>query len=1603
MQLLTQPKPIFSTTWQHFQELLDLLPLAHLSVTLRIERFVQYRQRLMSEASEPAQTVLEKNVEELSQKILNYERRTSLEEAKLHIFLRSFSITEYGRCVIGLAGVLELSIGEIRQCLSKCSSTEREIQTFGSWMEILDQAVKDDENSDYIARSGGHILLVAMLNHENDQIQNWAAQVVSSMINRTNTSFPRRNKEIDIQPCKWPVIFRLPPNSCRSERSESTQVKDGSESPLDQACIAGEHGPDAIYIRQVTMRMKSHANTGYLLWGASLLLARWIQLEWKRFTGKHVLEVGSGLGLAGIVAARYSEFTELTDCQEDTLHALRYNVALNSDFIQDNHLSDYSKRVQVNPLDWNHLDKYRASVTQTYQRGGFDVIIASDIICDSSTADGFVRCIRRLLNPVDGIAILINATKHSRFGVEYLHNLLSSSNLKYTIALLNEDYHNQELLSYESDGLAYELSLLQNMDCCRNPQQYQFPLRIHIKDTPKYAFLVVLKYMYCNDVDEIFQGAKDYPKLHKAVFWKEILATAYRYKVPKLLEVCVRQLVSLIETSRDEDSSDQAKAANAFELFIFVDDLVSKTTHESDLCEKWHYDDQISYLQEKCMFQLSNANEETIMMLLHSETGRKCPTNRILKVLDRRFASPLKKAVQFQLSQVVHELLRTGETSNQMTGKELENAFDVALEQNNELILRRILVTSDAPAIVLTDKRIPVFLLACASGNTSYCQSLVLKRVVNVSETSTLENIDKTLLQQYGYRQTPLHVACRHGHVNVISFLLDHHAELNYTDMEGNTALHLCRDGESAKALIDTAVSLSVDSTNVRGQTPLHIAATNGLVDVVHILLHRGAEHPLKDDQGQTPFMAATAHGHIDVCSTLLKFYSQKLGINVSKDGSATRMKPALISFDINQTDIKSNTALHLAVMSTKCSHALLELLLKSGADPNQLNWLGYTPLHLFCSHKRGPAAVVELLLDWKVDIDAQGLDGNTALHFAVGHASETTAIALVIAGARVDLLDKAGRSVLDLAERTNQGVMIVPLVRNIVKPPTWDTQSVQSNDCASCHIFFTDFIVLEVSAAGFEFQIGAHASWTCAQLLKATETEYRRQFPNCQVPALNVVYNWATAVHLDLNHRIACCCSNFDKVELGFSAARVTNEGGKMVENQVLTPHSTTPIKDDACFDIIFHRLPLGFTLKHEDDGVQVANTYPNTAAMHYRRLVSGVRLIRIGEVSVENFDLRQVHELIKHTEFPIQIRFRSSDAFLGMKTCMVGNNTLNSNQVDCKKGNKRVLHAKSATSKYIHPGQAPEANEEYSSEAQNDTTRQHDATSGRGNVKGLAHTNTIKVQSTLSMTNEHTGRLVSAKFHSNAKQKSLHGRNSRSKEAETRPSGADGGHGDDNAEEYIICRIKSLQKELIKKHEEAKQIALELELYHERLTNIRKTSENIEFNSSEIPKLNGCIKLQLTSEALDHLDKSAGLPPKSGARHNHDNASSVSGYSKNSWVSGKGKNLRSQRRSRKMTREDDASQCSSASSRKSNSRQSTDSRYSYIPQHYSSAPTMYDYPTSLSSRGAVIDRARVNRDSFITRNDVPGVGYYDIKIKDRVKGGEIGDSDRILPWSST
>ncbi|KAJ8524144.1 hypothetical protein ON010_g16974 [Phytophthora cinnamomi] len=172
---------------------------------------------------------------------------------------------------------------------------------------LLAKTVVDEDNATFIARIGAHPLLMRLMEHENEDIQEAAAEVVTSCTSSPSAiTFPHRVRQVGEVERLWPRGVPLPFDT----RDNAPKNEDGTQGTLE------------VLIRQVPTRMTGQRKTGYLLWGAAFVLARWIHMHRELFEGKSVIEVGSGLGLGGIVAARYATHTTLTDYQSDTCTAL---------------------------------------------------------------------------------------------------------------------------------------------------------------------------------------------------------------------------------------------------------------------------------------------------------------------------------------------------------------------------------------------------------------------------------------------------------------------------------------------------------------------------------------------------------------------------------------------------------------------------------------------------------------------------------------------------------------------------------------------------------------------------------------------------------------------------------------------------------------------------------------------------------------------------------------------------------------------------------------------------------------------------------------------------------------------------------------------------------------------------------------------------------------------------------------------------------------------------------------------------------------------------------------------------------------------------------
>ncbi|GAB6027875.1 hypothetical protein CHUAL_002089 [Chamberlinius hualienensis] len=243
-----------------------------------------------------------------------------------------------------------------------------------------------------------------------------------------------------------------------------------------------------------------------------------------------------------------------------------------------------------------------------------------------------------------------------------------------------------------------------------------------------------------------------------------------------------------------------------------------------------------------------------------------------------------------------------------------------------------------------------------------------------------------------------LHLAAERGHKDVVDELLRNQAFVNARSKVGITPLHLAAMNgytELVKSLLKNHGAI-LDATTLNKQTPLHMAAEKGQLDVCNCLLELKADPNAVDQQGQTPLHLAAENDHSDVVKLFLKYRPEL--VTMANTGGSTCAHIAAMkgSVEVIKELMKSNKAvvingrlkateslpIHLAAEG---GHAdVVKILLEAGASGTDENKEGHTPLHL--AGKFGHVNVLEVLrssVSLRISSKKTGL---TALHVAAYH-----------------------------------------------------------------------------------------------------------------------------------------------------------------------------------------------------------------------------------------------------------------------------------------------------------------------------------------------------------------------------------------------------------------------------------------------------------------------------------------------------------------------------------------------------------------------------------------------------------------------------------------
>ena len=327
-----------------------------------------------------------------------------------------------------------------------------------------------------------------------------------------------------------------------------------------------------------------------------------------------------------------------------------------------------------------------------------------------------------------------------------------------------------------------------------------------------------------------------------------------------------------------------------------------------------------------------------------------------------------------------------------------------------------------------------------AKGDYSHCYSLnkcghtpiqtaikygclkVIKYMLRMYEEST-KNISQSSL---------IHTACYAGHLNVLKCLIqEFHFCLDCVDDKGRTPLYSAVAAgkfEIIKYLVEPN-QCDINKVSIyTSDTPLHVASSNGHMNIVLYLLSKGCK--LNDDKFTWHALhAACQGGHIDIAKHLIIY----------------------ADVDPFCLDNRGNIPLHYAANSGDLH--LVEYLTKNGQGPkNPKNKQNNTPLHN--AAVSGHYSIVKHLIETGICTpEDKGCFEQTALHYACqGGHFEIVKYLIEEQNQDVTQLDERGCSALDLA--TGHDSIVMYLSENMkssgepsAKKPKLDIENICVND----------------------------------------------------------------------------------------------------------------------------------------------------------------------------------------------------------------------------------------------------------------------------------------------------------------------------------------------------------------------------------------------------------------------------------------------------------------------------------------------------------------------------------------------------------------------------
>ncbi|GMY16545.1 protein VAPYRIN-LIKE-like [Fagus crenata] len=304
-----------------------------------------------------------------------------------------------------------------------------------------------------------------------------------------------------------------------------------------------------------------------------------------------------------------------------------------------------------------------------------------------------------------------------------------------------------------------------------------------------------------------------------------------------------------------------------------------------------------------------------------------------------------------------------------------------------------------------------------------------------------------------------LRPAILYSNANFVTDILDAGADVNYKDSDRRSMITLairagdldilkvliasgCKIDNSVDRILHEAAAVDrvdlmevlfkifgdsdVNSVDLDGRMPIHVAAVRGFAEVIRFCVSVGGKADVSDRNGWSPLHYAAAEGHLQAVEYLLECCNVKYMVN--NDGKSA-FALAVENGHFHLLDLLHlGDALHRAArvddihgMKTCLAEGLAE-----GANVNGRDQNGWTPLHRAAF--KGRIESVKLLLNHGAQVDVFDDAGYAPLHCAIERGHVQVALLLFSHGAKANVKSLKGVIPLNFDHFKNHPTVVHPL-----------------------------------------------------------------------------------------------------------------------------------------------------------------------------------------------------------------------------------------------------------------------------------------------------------------------------------------------------------------------------------------------------------------------------------------------------------------------------------------------------------------------------------------------------------------------------------------------